>query len=123
MKNVKDDRMNNPVKRKETYTRSKIIKNVARSCRTRLSLVEKIYDELENQIMDMLSDANEHKDVCVNLFDGISIKAEHLPERDKLNNLTGERIIAQSAIKIKPKATRNYKEKITAYAKEKASDL
>lgn len=116
MKKGNRKQIKNSTKYITTYTRAKMIDDVARSCRTRLSLVEKIYDEIETHLFELLSSAKDNEDVAVNLFEGISLKSTYLPEREKINNITGEKIMARKAIKVKADISRVYKDKVTAYA-------
>lgn len=102
-------------KNKIVYTKAKIIKMVAHRARIRKSLVKKIYLALEEEIMKLLAEANENDDILLRLFEGISIDSEFLPQKEKLNNLTGETIITQEKIKAKANITRYYCEKLSSY--------
>lgn len=102
-------------KNKSVYTKAQIIKLVARKARIRRSLVKKIYVALEEEIMRLLADANDDNGVSLRLFEGISIDSEFLPEKEKLNNLTGEKIITHKKIKAKANITRYYCDKLSNY--------
>lgn len=97
---------------KNVYTKAQIIKMVARSARIRKSLVKKIYDELENEIMTLLATADKDTDVSLRLFEGISIDSKFLPSKEKTNNLTGETIDTLEKIKAKANITRYYCDKL-----------
>lgn len=102
-------------KNKTVYTKADIIKMVARHSRVRKSLVRKIYETLEHEIMRLLAEANENEDVTLRLFEGISIDSEFLPAKEKVNNLTGETITTHEKIKAKANITRYYCDKLSNY--------
>lgn len=106
-------------KNKMVYSKSEIVDNVARCCRVRLNVVEKVFAEIEYFIMERLSDADGSNDVVLKLFDGMSLSASFVPEKEKLNNLTGETITTTSKIAIKANVTKTYKNKVSEYAKHK----
>lgn len=97
---------------KNVYTKAQIIKMVARSARIRKSLVKRVYEELENEIMTLLATADEGTDVSLRLFEGISIDSKFLPSKEKTNNLTGETIDTLEKIKAKANITRYYCDKL-----------
>lgn len=99
-------------KNKTVYTKAQIIKMVARSARIRKSLVKRVYEELENEIVNLLSTATKDNDVSLRLFEGISIDSEFLPAKEKVNNLTGKTITTLEKIKAKANITRYYCEKL-----------
>lgn len=99
------------------YTRSMIIRNIAKNCKRDKAAVREIYEELEKNIADILAKADEDNDVLIKLFDGISVESTYLPEKEKLNNLTGETIITKDRIKPKFNITRTYREKLSLYNK------
>lgn len=100
---------------KTVYTRSQIIKRVAKSVRIRSSLVKKIYDGIEDEIMELLASAKKDDGVVLRLFEGISVESEFLPHKDKVNNLTGEMITTSEKVRAKAHVTRNYCDKLTRY--------
>ena len=67
---------------------------------------------LEDYIFDALSSVDEEQDVCIRLFEGISLDGIHIPEKTKKNNLTGEINVVESKIKPKFNITRTYCEKL-----------
>ena len=94
--------MSNKDKTKLTYTKDMLIKNIAMMSGNDVKVVRTIYNELEEDIARLLSLANQDTDVSLRLFEGIAINSTFVPEKTKINNLTGEEIVASS--KIKPKA-------------------
>ena len=104
--------MNDNDKPKTVYTKAKIIKMVARRIRIRKSLVEDVFDGLEQEIANLLASANEHSDVSLRLFEGITIDSEFIPPKEKINNLTGDKITTLAKIKAKANITRHYCEKL-----------
>ena len=55
---------------------------------------------------------NEEQDVCIKLFEGISLDGIYVPEKTKTNNLTGKTNLVKSKIKPKFTITRSYCEKL-----------
>lgn len=76
------------------------------------SVVKDIYNLLENSIFNSLSSAGEEQDVCIRLFEGISLDCTYVPEKTMKNNLTGELSFVESKIKPKFNITRTYCEKL-----------
>lgn len=105
--------MKNIEKEKVTYTKDMLIKKIASDCKRDLKIVKTIYNSLEENIFDILSSATSNEDISIRLFEGIVLGSTYIPEKTKLNNLTGETIIASSKIKPKANITRNYCEKLT----------
>lgn len=106
--------MDNKNKIKNTYTKDMLINEISSECDKSKRLVKEIYDATEDKVFDILSSANENEDVSIRLFEGIVIDATYIPEHEKINNLTGESIIAKSKIKPKVKITRSYCEKVSS---------
>lgn len=104
--------MNNNDKSKTVYTRAQIIKMVARRIRIRKSLVEDVFDGLEQEIAHLLASANEDSDISLRLFEGITIDSEFIPPKEKFNTLTGKTITTLAKIKAKANITRYYCEKL-----------
>ena len=76
------------------------------------SVVKDVYNSLENVIFGSLSSASEERDVCVRLFEGVSIDCTYVPEGTRRNNLTGGMTFVESKIKPKFNITRTYCEKL-----------
>jgi hypothetical protein len=124
-------KLNGQDKMKNTYTKEMLIKSIAEKCGKKLSniridkedklrsgeeisIVRAIYNILEESIADILSSANSNTDVSIRLFEGITIDSTFIPEKTKLNNLTGKLITSASKIKPKANITRNYRNKLTS---------
>lgn len=101
-------------KTKTTYTKDMLVRKIAEVCRKDSTTVRSVYNALEEMIAKILSSATPDTDVTIRLFEGITIDSTYVPEKTKVNNLTGK--IITSASKIQPKAniTRNYRNKLTA---------
>ena len=108
------NKINIQEKVKNTYTKDILIKNIAEKCNKDVNTVRTVYNTLENTIAKLLSSANENTDVTIRLFEGISIDSTFVPEKTKINNLTGKVITSTSKIKPKANITRYYRDKITA---------
>ena len=76
------------------------------------SVVKDVYGVLENAIFDVLSSANKNQDVCIKLFEGITLDCVYVPENTKINNLTGKMSFVESKIKPKFNITRYYCDKL-----------
>ena len=110
----KDDLMANHTKNTKVYTKAQIIQLIAKRVRIRRSLVQKIYEGFEDEIRELLASANDAADVSLRLFEGISIDGRYLAPKDKVNNLTGEKIKTMEKIRAKAKITRHYNEKLSS---------
>lgn len=102
-------------KTKITYTKAEIIKRVAKSIKVRRSLVKKVYNGVEEEITKLLASANNNEDISLRLFDGLSIDSKFLPEKEKVNNLTGETITTLEKIRAKANITKHYCNKLSNY--------
>lgn len=104
--------MANNDKNKRTYTKDMLVKDVSKECEKDKKTVREVYDALEDKVFNLLSSTNDEESVAVKLFEGIVLDSVYVPEHDKINNLTGETIIAKGKIKPKARITRSYCDKI-----------
>lgn len=74
--------------------------------------IKNIYSTLENIIFESLHSVDKKNDICIKLFEGISIDGKYVPEKTKKNNFTGEIDIVESRIKPKFNVTRSYCDKL-----------
>ena len=93
-------------------TKENIIREIAKQTNKNILDVKIIYNALEELIFKSLSSVNKDKDICIRLFEGISLDGEYMPEKTKKNNLTGETGFVNSKIKAKFNITRSYCEKL-----------
>ena len=105
--------VSNKDNKKLTYTKDMLIKNIAEKCGEDNKTIRLFYNALEDNIADILSSAEPGTDMVIRLFEGITINTTYVPEKSKVNNLTGEPIIAKSKIKPKANITRYYCDKLT----------
>lgn len=89
-----------------------LIREIAKQTNNNISDVKFIYNTLESAIFNALSSVNANEDVCIRLFEGISLDGIYVPEKTKKNNLTGEISLVESKIKPKFNITRSYCEKL-----------
>ena len=94
-----------------------LIRNIADVCHKDINTIRGIYNALEENIAKLLSSASSESDVSIRLFEGITLDSTFVPEKTKVNNLTGKVITATSKIKPKANITRSYCEKLTNYNK------
>lgn len=104
-------------KNKTTYTKDMLVRNIAELCNKDLSTVRSIYNSLEDSIVKILSSANNDTDISIRLFEGITIDSTYIPEKTKVNNLTGKVITTTSKIKPKANITRTYRNKLIEHNK------
>lgn len=101
-------------KKKVTYTKDMMVKNVAVECKRDKKTVREIYNAIEDLVFSILSSANVDNDVSVRLFEGIVLDGVYVPAHEKVNNLTGETIITKEKISPKARITRSYCDKVNA---------
>ena len=94
------------------FTKENLIKDIAKQTNNNISDVKDVYNALEKDIFDILSSVNEDRNVCIKLFEGISLDGTYIHEQTKKNNLTGKTSFVKSKIKPKFNVTRPYSEKL-----------
>lgn len=104
--------INNSYDKHGVLSKKKLIKSI-KSSHTK-SVIKDIYNSLEDTIFDSLSCVDEEQDVCIKLFEGVSLDGVFVPEKTKKNNLTGETKLVPSKIKPKFNITRPYCEKLNS---------
>jgi hypothetical protein len=81
----------------------------------RKDLVREVYNELEKQIFKNLSSiksGDDEQTVLIRLFEGITIEGIYIPEQEKKLNFCNDTVVIKESIKIKPRITQRYREKI-----------
>ena len=91
-------------------SKKKLVKSI-RNSHTRF-VIKDVYGLLEDMIFNILSSADKKQDVCIRLFEGISLDGTYVSEKTKKNNLTREINLVESKIKPKFNITRSYCEKL-----------
>lgn len=91
-------------------SKKKLIKSI-RNSHTK-TVVKDVYNILEDSLFESLSDVDRKHDICIKLFEGISLDGTFVPEKTKKNNLTGQVNLVHSKIKPKFNITRSYCEKL-----------
>ena len=109
--------LENNEKIRVTFTKDMMIKKIAEECGINVRTVKSVYNAFEECIFETLSFADLDKDISLRLFEGITIDSCFVPEKTKVNNLTGKTITSSSKIKTKVNVTRNYCNKLTNYNK------
>ena len=91
-----------------------------------LELIREIYDELENQVVNCLSEVDETNDtdnpIVIRLFEGITLSSFYKPQKDVfLNFIKSEDNITtiKGRVGVKANVTRYIKEKITKLREDK----
>ena len=98
--------------KQNVITKEELIKNISKQSNKTISEVKDIYNTCEQIIFNILSSVNKDRDVCIRLFEGVSLDGKFIPEKTKKNNLTGEVKLVHSKIKPKFNITRSYCEKL-----------
>ena len=93
-------------------TKENLIRDVANQTNQSINDVRNTYNALENAIFDILSSVDVNGDISIRLFEGISLNGTYIPEKTKVNNLTGELSFVKSKIKPKFNITRSYCDKL-----------
>ena len=102
------------MKEKNKITKENLIQIIAKQTDKTISETKEFYKTLENVIFDTLSSVNEEQDVCIKLFEGISLDGTYVEEKTKKNNLTGKVNLVPSKIKPKFNITRTYCNKLNS---------
>lgn len=95
---------------KGIISKKKLIKSIKNS-HTK-NVVKDVYNMFEDVIFDTLSSVDKKQNICIRLFEGISLDGKYESEKTKMNNLTGEISLVGSRIKPKFSITRSYCEKL-----------
>ena len=91
-------------------SKKKLVKSI-RNSHTR-AVIKNVYNILEDSIFESLSSVGKKQDVCIRLFEGVSLDGKYISEKTKKNNLTREVNFVESKIKPKFNITRSYCEKL-----------
>lgn len=102
------------MKDKVKITKEDLIKDIAKRKNKSISETRDFYNTLEDVIFETLLTVNEDKEICIKLFEGISLDGSFIPEKEKKNNLTGKLSYVDSKIKPKFNITRSYCEKLNS---------
>jgi len=93
-------------------TKENIIKEIAKQTNNNIYEIRNFYNAFEDIIFNTLSSVNKEQNVCIKLFEGISLDGSYISEKTKKNNLTGKVNLVESKIKPKFNITRCYCEKL-----------
>lgn len=93
-----------------TISKKKLIKSIKNS-HTK-TVIKDVYNMFEEVVFDTLASVDKKQNVCIRLFEGVSLDGKYAPEKTKKNNLTGETSLVSSKIKPKFNITRSYCEKL-----------
>lgn len=99
---------------KVVKTKENIIREIAKQTDKNIYDVKIIYNALEDLIFNALSSVDKDNDICIRLFEGVSLDGEYVEEKTKKNNLTGKVEFVSSKIKPKFNITRSYCEKLNS---------
>lgn len=94
----------------EIISKKKLIKSI-RNSHTR-TVIKDVYNMLEDSIFNILCSVSNEQDICIKLFEGVTLDGTFISEKTKKNNLTGQVNLVESKIKPKFNITRSYCEKL-----------
>lgn len=97
---------------KETITKEQLIRFIAEEYDLNLKTTRQIYSSLENKIKYLLSGANPTKEITVKLFEGITLNSRYIPAKEKIDNLTGNKMMINSRLGVKANVSRRFIEKL-----------
>ena len=100
------------MKEQVKITKENIIRNIAKQTDKNIYDIRNFYNALEDIIFSSLCSTNEEQEICIKLFEGITLDGKYIPEKTKKNNLTGKISFVESKIKPKFNITRSYCEKL-----------
>lgn len=100
------------MKKQIKVTKDDLIRDIAKQNNKSISEIKNFYNALEDSVFDILYSVNEEQNICIKLFEGISLDGTYIPEKTKRNNLTGKVSMVKSKIKPKCNITRSYCEKL-----------
>ena len=100
------------MKEQVKVTKENLIRMIAKQTNNSMVDTKDFYNTFENIIFNILSSVNEEQDMCIKLFEGISLNGIYVEEKTKRNNLTGKTNFVPSKIKPKFNITRAYCEKL-----------
>lgn len=75
-------------------------------------ITDLIYKTTESIIINKLKTTNSLKSYSLRILDGITLKSEYVPAKQKINNLTGEKIYCDKKIKCKAQISRRFADKL-----------
>lgn len=102
------------MKKQNIITKENLIRDIAKQSNKTILETRDFYNTFEKIIFDTLSSTNKDEDIRIKLFEGISLDGAFVPEKTKINNLTGETHFVHSKIKPKFNITRSYCDKLNS---------
>lgn len=94
------------------YTREDIIEILSENTLLSSAVVRTVMDELECEIYNILSTANDEYSVKIKLYRGIDFVGKFIPSKEKYSNLKGKVIKTKPKIKPKVNFARYYCEEL-----------
>lgn len=100
---------------KKKVTKDALIKSIAAISGRDVFAVKDVLNAMEDVLFDYVSSVDEkNTEISIKLFEGVSFDAKYMPEKVKINNLTGKSTSVSSKIKPKFNITRTYCEKLNS---------
>lgn len=94
------------------YSKDELIQAIADTSSVNVNVVKLTMQAFEDVITRGLKSTSSEEDVSIKLFEGFYVDSSYVPGKKQTNNLTGKVINVADKIKIKPRITRRYLEKI-----------
>lgn len=79
----------------------------------KISFFSNVLDTLAEVVYDYLRNVSETESIMIPLFEGMNITGSFIPEKNKVNNLTGETIITSKKVQPTVKFTRTCIDKLS----------
>lgn len=95
----------------DSLTKENLIKAIDKINNNK-TIVKDVYNMLGDRINTLLTYTDEEQDVCIKMFEGITLKGIYMPEKTKKNNLTEKVSLVSGRIKPKFNISRTYCEKL-----------
>lgn len=102
----------NDVKNVKKISKDDVIRAVADASCLNLKNVRAVFSALENVIPTFLQEADKENDVSIKLFEGVYFEGIYCHKCQKKNNLTGKMVDMPSKIKVKPRVTKSYSDRV-----------
>lgn len=95
-------------------TKEMLMKEIASFENENIAIVRKVFDGLEDTIMDYLSSTTPSDNTVIKLFDGLYIECNYVPPKEMKHPGTRKHIVVPEKIWANAKVTRHLNRKLNA---------
>lgn len=89
-------------------TKEDIIRTLSEQTLIPEKTVIELRDAFDVMLLDLITEADNKHDVCVELLNGVKLVSKYQPEQTKKNNLTGKECVVSERYKPKISFTNSY---------------